>query len=80
MARVDDVVESVNSLKASLEISQYDIQELQPFAPELDEAEDEIDQLNSDLVQQELKAEYLEYQSRRNNVRIKGIAEGQKET
>ena len=80
MARVDDVVESVNSLKASLEISQYDIQELQPFAPELDEAEDEIDHLNSDLVQQELKAEYLEYQSRRNNVRIKGIAEGQKET
>ena len=54
MARVDDVVESVNSLKASLEISQYDIQELQPFAPELDEAKDEIDQLNSDLVQQEL--------------------------
>ena len=80
MARVDDVVESVNSLKASLEISQYDIQELQPFAPELDEAKDEIDQLNSDPVQQELKAEYLEYQSRRNNVRIKGIAEGQKET
>lgn len=80
MARVDDVVESVNSLKASLEISQYDIQELQLFTPELDEAKDEIDQLNSDLVQQELKAEYLEYQSRRNNVRIKGIAEGQKET
>ena len=46
-ARVDGVVESVNSLKASLEFSQNDI-----FASKLEEAKDEIDQLNSDLAQQ----------------------------
>ena len=79
-ARVDGVVESVNSLKASLEFAQKDIEELKPFAPKLEEAKDEIDQLNSDLAQQELKAEYLENQSRRNNIRIKGMAEGEKET
>ena len=78
-ARVDGVVESVNSLKAILEFSQKDIEELKPFASKLEEAKDEIDQLNSDLAQQELKAEYLENQSRRNNIRIKGIAEGEKE-
>ena len=79
-ARVDGVVESVNSLKASLEFSQKDIEELKPFVSKLEEAKDEIDQLNSDLAQQELKAEYLENQSRRNNIRIKGIAEGERET
>ena len=62
MARVDGVVESVNSLKASLEFPQRDIEELKPFASKLAEAKDEIDQLNSDLAQQELKAEYLENQ------------------
>ena len=56
-ARVDGVVESVNSLKASLEFSQKDIEELKPFASKLGEAKDEIYQLNSDLAQQERKAE-----------------------
>ena len=35
-ARVDGVVESVNSLKASLEFSQKDIEELKPFASKLE--------------------------------------------
>ena len=46
-ARVDGVVQSVNSLNASLEFSQNNI-----FASKLEEAKDEIDQLNSDLAQQ----------------------------
>ena len=79
-ARVDGVVESVNSLKASLEFSQKDIEEHKPFASKLEEAKDEIYRLNSDLAQQELKVECLENQSRRNNIRIKGITEGEKET
>ena len=79
-ARVDGVVELVNSLKASLEFSQKAIEDLKPFASKHEEAKDEINQLNSDLTQQELKAEYLENQSRRNNIRIKGIAKGEKET
>ena len=63
-----------------MEFSQRDIEELKPFASKLEEAKDEIGQLNSDLTQQELKAEYLENQSRRNNIRIKGIAKGEKKT
>ena len=36
--------------------------------------------LNSDLAQQELKSEYLENQSKRNNLHIKGINESERET
>ena len=79
-ARVDDIVNSVASIKASLEYSQKDIEELKPLASKLEEINNEIDQLNSDLSEQELKAEYLENQSRRNNIRVKGIPESEKET
>ena len=44
-ARVYGVVESVDSLKAGVEFSQKDIEELKPFASKLEEAKDEIDQL-----------------------------------
>ena len=57
-----------------------DIEELKPLASKLEEINNEIDQLNSDLSEQELKAEYLENQSRRNNIRVKGIPESEKET
>ena len=71
---------AVASIKASLEYSQKDIEELKPLASKLEEINNEIDQLNSDLSEQELKAEYLENQSRRNNIRVKGIPESEKET
>ena len=45
-ARVDGVVETVDSLKASVQFSQEDIEELKPFSSKLEEAKDEIDQLN----------------------------------
>ena len=51
-----------------------------PFASKLEEINNEIDQLNSDLSEQELKVEYLESQSRRNNICVKGIPESEKET
>ena len=44
-ARVDGVVESVDSLKASVQFSQKDIEELKPFSSKLEEAKDEIYQL-----------------------------------
>ena len=56
------------------------MEELKPLASKLEEINNEIDQLNSDLSEQELKAEYLENQSRRNNIRVKGIPESEKET
>ena len=39
------MVESVDSLKASVQFSQKDIEVLKPFASKLEEAKDEIDQL-----------------------------------
>ena len=39
------MIESVDSLKASVQFSQKDIEELKPFACKLEEAKDEIDQL-----------------------------------
>ena len=63
-----------------MEYSQKDIEELKSLASKLEEINNEIDQLNSDLSEQELKAEYLENQSRRNNIRVKGIPESEKET
>ena len=70
-----------NFPKASLELSQNDVEELKPFVSKLEEAKYEIDQLNSDLArEQELKVEYLKNQSRGNNICIKGIAKGEKET
>ena len=48
-ARMDDVVQPVAFIKASLEFSLQDIEELKAFASELEEAKDEIDQLRSFL-------------------------------
>ena len=36
--------------------------------------------LNSNLAQQKLKSEYLENQSKRNNLHIKGTAESERQT
>jgi len=47
------------------------------FPSGLAEAKEEMDQLNSNLAQQELKEEYLSDQSKRNNFSIKRIVEGE---
>ena len=48
-ARMDDVVQPVAFIKASLEFSLQDIEKLRPLASELEEGKDEIDQLRSFL-------------------------------
>ena len=46
---MDDMVQPVAFIKASLEFSLQDIEELKPLSSELEEAKDEIDQLRSFL-------------------------------
>ena len=77
---IDDVLNSVSSLKASLEYSQKEIEDLKPLEAKLDEAYETVDNIASDLKAQQLKTEYLENQSRRNNIRVNGIEESDKET
>ena len=78
--RVDDVLSSVSSTKASLEYSQKEIEDLKLLDAKLDEAYETVDKIVSDIEAQQLKTEYLENQSRRNNIRVNGIEKLDKET
>ena len=78
--RIDKVVKSVAELKASLEYSQQDIDDLKEAADAIDDMEEELDGIQRDLHKHEEKVVYLENQSRRNNVRIDGIPEQDNET
>ena len=78
--RIDEVVKSVAELKASLQYSQQDIDDLMESTDELAMIEDELDDIQYALNKHEDKMEYLENQSRRNNIRIDGIAEVGNET
>ena len=78
--RVDDVLSSVSSIKASLEYSQKEIEDLKLLEAKLDEAYKTVDKIVSDIEAQQLKTEYLENQSRRNNIRVNGIEKLDKET
>ena len=78
--RIDKVVKSVAELKASLEYSQQDIDDLKEAADAIDDMEEELDDIQRGLHKHEEKVVYLENQSRRNNVRIDGIPEQDNET
>ena len=78
--RIDQVVKSVAELRASLQYSQRDIDDLMKSTDELAMIEDEFDDIQHTLDKHEDKMEYLENQSRRNNIRIDGIAEVDNET
>ena len=71
-ARMDDL-ESVSDIKASLEFSQTEIEDLKPLRPKLKEAEENLIRVHNSV-------EYLENQSRRNNIRVSGIPECPGET
>ena len=78
--RVDDLVKSVAEVKSSLEYTQRDVDDLGQMAAKLKDAEEEIGTLQTDLRTQDSKLEYLENQSRRNNIRVSGIPESPDET
>ena len=68
--RIDNVVKSVGELKASLEFSQGDIDDLQESVAKITDMEQELDDIQQYLDKHDEKIEYLENQSRRNNIRI----------
>ena len=68
--RIDKVVKSVAELKANLEYSQQDIDEMKETADAIDDMEEELDDIQRGLHKHEEKVVYHENQSRRNNVRI----------
>ena len=78
--RLDEVVKSVKSIRTSLEFTQKNTEELKPVQAELIKTNKEIERLNSDLSSQSLSLEYMDNQSRRNNIRVNGILESSRET
>lgn len=80
ISRVDVVVKDVQEIKTSLQFTQKDVEELKPLQVELEDANKVLDKISKDLTSQSLKMEYLENQSRRNNIRVNGIPESDSET
>ena len=78
--RIDKVVKSVAELKASLKYSQQDIDDLKEAADAIDDMDEELEDIQRGLHKHKEKLDYLENQSRRNNVRIDGIPEEDNET
>ncbi|CAH3171641.1 unnamed protein product [Porites lobata] len=79
-ARIASSEEETGDLKNSLEFSQKDIDDLKPSLLKLHELDSAIEEIQDDLDHQEEQMEYLENQSRRNNVRVDGIPEEDNET
>ena len=71
--RKDDLEKSVSHIKASLEFSQTEIEDLKPLRHKLKEAEENLIRVHNSM-------ECLENQSRRNNIRVSGIPESPGET
>ena len=78
--RIDNVIKSVAELKASLEYSQQDIDDLKEPADAIDSMDEELEDIQRGLHKHEEKLEYLGNQSRRNSIRIDGIPEQDNKT
>ena len=78
--RVDSVVTDVQEMKTSLQYTQKDVEELKPLHVKLEDVNKELDKISKDHASYSQKMEYLENQSRRNNIRVNGIPESDNET
>ena len=82
--RIDDLVFQVADLRASLEFSKKDISEhkamIEMIDVKLQSTADEISMIHTVGTKQFEKVIYLENQSRRNSIRIEGVAEESGET
>ena len=67
-------------MKTSLQYTQKDVEELKPIHIKLGAVNKELDIISNDLALHSQKMEYLENQSRRNNIRVNGIPESDNET
>ena len=79
-ARIASSEKETGILENSLEFSLKDIDDLKPSLLKLQELDSAIEEIQDDLDHQEEQMEYLENQSRRNNVRVDGIPEEDNET
>ena len=79
-ARTASSEKETGDLKNSLEFSQKDIDDLKPSLLKLQELDSATEEIQDDLDHQEEQMEYLENQSRRNNIRVDGIPEEDNET
>ena len=73
--RLNIFQKDASDLKASLEFSQKDIDELKPCKSKLDEIEADVDDMNNSFNYHIDKLEYLENQSRTNNIKRDGLVE-----
>ena len=71
-ARVDDLVKTVAELKASIEFTQSEVANLKPVLTKLEETNKVIDNTKQSIALHKNKLEYMENQSRRNNIRFRG--------
>ena len=53
---------------------------MKPFHVKLEDVNKDLDKISKDLASHSQKMEYLENQSKRNNIRVKGIPESDNET
>ena len=79
-ARISSSEKDTSDLKSSLEFSQKDIDDLKQSLPKLQELDLAINDIEDQMDCYEDQLEYLENQSRRNNVRVDGIPEIDNET
>lgn len=78
--KVDKALKSVEEIKISLQFTQRDVEELKPLRADFVKVKKQLDLLSKELDSHSLKLEYLENQSRRNNIRLNGIPESSKES
>ena len=74
-ARVDDLVKTVAERKASIEFTQSEVANLKPVLTKLEETNKVIINTKQSIALHKNKLEYMENQSRRNNIRVQGIPE-----
>ena len=78
--RVDSLMKDMQEMKTSLQFTQKDVEDLKPIHVKLEGVNKELDKISKDLASHSQKIEYLENQSRRNNIRVNGIPESHNET
>ena len=79
-SRIDGVIKDLAELKSSLQFTQKDVEDLKPVTEQMTKIGKELGEVQAHVDFHCDKMEYLENQSRRNNIRIDGIPEEPDET
>ena len=79
-SRVDNLATTISGLKSSLEFTQGEVDDLKNTNVHAKRVEEELGAIQDQIDYHRGKMEYLENQSRRNNIRISGIPEDSEET